>query len=56
MDREAFREAMREIGRKGGQARAKVLTSTERKKIAVKASKAAAKARADNAKRRKGSV
>ena len=53
MDREAFREAMREIGQKGGQARAKALTGAERKKIAIKASKAASKARTAKAKVRK---
>jgi hypothetical protein len=36
---------MREIGQKGGQARAKSLTASERKRIATKASKAAARAR-----------
>jgi hypothetical protein len=45
MDREAFREAMREIGQKGGRARAKSLPASERKRIAPKASKAAARAR-----------
>jgi hypothetical protein len=42
-----------ELGRRGGQARAKVLTSKERKAIAAKASKAAAKARSKKAADRK---
>jgi hypothetical protein len=53
MDREAFRQAMIEIGRKGGLARAKSLTARERRKSAIKASKAAAKARTRKAKERK---
>lgn len=42
-----------ELGRRGGQARAKALTSKERKAIAAKASKAAAKARTHKAKEKK---
>jgi len=42
-----------ELGRRGGQARAKALTSRERKTIAAKASKAAAEARKRKAKERK---
>jgi hypothetical protein len=53
MDREAFRQAMVEIGRKGGLARAKVLTPEERRKSALKASKAAAASRKKKAKERK---
>jgi hypothetical protein len=53
MDREAFRQAMVEIGRKGGLARAKALTSEERRKSALKASKAAAASRKKKAKERK---
>ncbi len=53
MDREAFRQAMVEIGSRGGQARAKSLTPRERKAIATKASKAAAAARTKKAKARK---
>jgi hypothetical protein len=45
MDREAFRQAMVEIGRQGGLARAKSLTAKERRESARKASKAAATAR-----------
>ena len=53
MDREAFREAMREIGRKGGLARAEAIGPKRRKEIATKASKAAAKVRTQRAKERK---
>ena len=42
-----------ELGRRGGQARAKALGAKERKAIAVKASKAAAQARKRKAKDRK---
>ena len=44
---------LREIGSRGGQARAKALTAKKRKAIATKASKAAAKARTRKAKERK---
>jgi hypothetical protein len=40
------------LGRSGGHARAKALTAEERKNIAQKASKAAAKARKKKAKRK----
>jgi len=53
MNREAFRQAMVEIGRKGGLARAKALTPEERRKSALKASKAAAASRKRKAKERK---
>jgi len=53
MDREAFRKAMIEIGRRGGRARAKAMTAEERRRGAIKASKAAAKARTVAAKARK---
>jgi hypothetical protein len=53
MDREAFRQAMVEIGRTGGLARAKALTAEERRKSALKASKAAAASRKKKAKERK---
>jgi hypothetical protein len=52
MDRQAFRKAMREIGQKGGQARAKSLTASERKRIATKASRAAARVRTARARQR----
>jgi len=42
-----------ELGRRGGQARAKALSADERKAIAEKASKAAARARKRKAKERK---
>ena len=42
---------MREIGQKGGLARAKSLTASERRRIATKASKAAAKKRSEKAKK-----
>ena len=42
-----------EIGRRGGQARAKVLSAKQRKEIATKASKAAAVARKRKAKEKK---
>jgi hypothetical protein len=45
MDREAFRKAMVEIGRKGGLARAKKMTPKQRSDSALKASKAAAAVR-----------
>jgi hypothetical protein len=46
---------MSELGKKGGPARAKSLTAKERKAIAIKASKAAAKARRAKATQRKRS-
>jgi hypothetical protein len=42
-----------ELGRRGGQARAKALTAKERKAIAMKASRAAAKKRTAEAKAKK---
>ena len=53
MDAETLRTVMSELGKKGGPARAKSLTAKERKEIATKASKAAAKARTRKAKERK---
>lgn len=50
---EAQRKAAAELGRIGGQTRAKKLTSDERRAIAIKASKAAAAARTKKAKARK---
>ena len=55
MDPEILKLARQEIGRQGGQARAKSLTAKERKEIATKASKAAAKARSRKAKEKKES-
>jgi hypothetical protein len=53
MDREDFRKAMVEIGRRGGLARSKAMTAKERKASATKASKAAAAVRTKKAKERK---
>ena len=53
MDREAFRQAMIEIGKKGGLARAKSMTAKERQASATKASKAAAEARKRRAKEKR---
>jgi hypothetical protein len=44
---------MSQMGRRGGQARAKALTAKQRRESAIKASKAAAKARTLKAKARK---
>jgi hypothetical protein len=44
---------LKEIGSRGGKARAKALSAKERRAIATKASKAAAKARTRAAKERK---
>jgi predicted RNA-binding protein Jag len=52
-DEEAIRKALAEIGRRGGRARAKVLTAKERTRIATKASRAAAKARTRKAEARR---
>jgi hypothetical protein len=52
-DQDAIQKVLAEIGRRGGHARAKALTPKERKAIAMKASKAAAKARTQRAKERK---
>jgi hypothetical protein len=52
MDPELMKKVMSELGKKGGPARAKSLSAKERKAIATKASKAAAKARTRKAKQR----
>jgi hypothetical protein len=52
-DDENIRKLLSEIGRRGGKARAKKLTAEERRKSAIKASRAAAKARTRKAKERK---
>jgi hypothetical protein len=49
----AQRQAAVELGRIGGKTRAKNLSAEERRRIAIKASKAAAKARTLKAKERK---
>lgn len=52
-DEDIVTKVLSEIGRRGGQARAKALSAKQRKEIATKASKAAAKARTRRAKERK---
>jgi hypothetical protein len=54
MDEELLKQARSELARQGGKARANALTAKERRAIATKASKAAAKARTQRAKERKG--
>jgi hypothetical protein len=49
----AQQEAAAELGRIGGKTRAANLSAEERRRIAIKASKAAAKARTQKAKARK---
>ena|SRR5215471_10114973 len=53
MDEDPVSKYLSEIGRKGGQARAKRLTPERRKEIATKASKAAAKVRSKKARKAK---
>jgi hypothetical protein len=53
MDEELVKRVRSEFARQGGVARAKSMTAKERKAIAMKASKAAAKARTRKAKERK---
>jgi hypothetical protein len=53
LDEDQVYKVLAEMGRKGGLARAKNLSPKRRKEIATKASKAAAKARSEKAKRRK---
>ena len=55
-DEEKIRKLLSEIGRRGGLARAKVLTAKQRRESATKASKAAAKARTRAAKERKAAI
>jgi len=52
-DEDIVTKVLAEIGRRGGQARAKALTAKQRKEIATKASKAAAKARTRKGRERK---
>jgi len=52
MDDKLIRKVRSELARQGGLARAKALTATERKRIATKASKAAAKVRRQKARER----
>jgi hypothetical protein len=53
MGRSAISKYLSAIAKRGGEARAESLTSDERKAIAIKASKAAAKARTRKAKLKK---
>jgi hypothetical protein len=53
MNENDIRKVLAEIGSRGGHARAKALTPKQRKAIATKASRAAAKARTQKAKARK---
>jgi hypothetical protein len=53
MDEDQISQILSEIGRKGGYARAKRLTAEQRKAIAIKASKAAAKKRIAKAKEKR---
>jgi hypothetical protein len=53
MDEELIRQARSELARQGGLARAKALTAKQRRESALKASKAAAKARVKKAKARR---
>jgi len=53
MNESLLKKALQEIGKRGGDERAKRLTGKRRKEIATKASKAAAKARTRKAKARK---
>lgn len=48
-----IKQFLANIGRRGGKARAKALTAEQRRKSAIKASRAAAKARTRKAKERK---
>jgi hypothetical protein len=52
MDEEVLKKARIELARQGGKARAKSLSAEERKRIATKASKAAARARSLKAKQK----
>jgi hypothetical protein len=55
MDDDLLKRAMKEIGRRGGKARAKNLTPAERSKIARKAAKASSKVRTQKARLRAAS-
>jgi hypothetical protein len=52
-DEDLIAKVMSEMGKRGGHARAKALTAKERRESAIKASKAAARARTRKAKERK---
>jgi hypothetical protein len=53
MSDESIRKFLAEIGKRGGQARAKALTAKQRRDSAIRASKAAAKVRTLKANERK---
>jgi hypothetical protein len=53
VDTELLKQARKELARQGGIARAKSMTAKERRDLATKASKAAARARTQKAKARK---
>jgi len=53
MKKSAISKYLSELGRKGGKARLKTMTAEQRREIAMKASKAAAKARTKKAAERK---
>jgi hypothetical protein len=53
VDEELIKQVRSELARHGGLARAKALTAKERRESAIKASKAAARARTQKAKERK---
>jgi hypothetical protein len=53
MDEELIKKVRSELARQGGLARAKALSAKQRRESAIKASKAAAKARTRKAKERK---
>lgn len=53
MDQNTINQVMRELGSRGGKARAENMTAKERRESAIKASKAAAAARSKKAKGRK---
>ena len=56
MNEELIKKVRSDLARSGGHARAKALTAKERKAIAIKASKAAAKARTQKAKKQKSKL
>jgi hypothetical protein len=56
MKKSPLSEYLSELGRKGGNARMKTMTAEQRREIAIKASKAAAKARRKKAAERKKSA
>jgi hypothetical protein len=53
VDQATIEKVMAELGRRGGEARARNLSPEERKQIAIKGSQAAAKARRKKAKQKR---